>query len=123
MQGVSAANGAPIQQWDYLGGGNQQWQLAPLSAQYYEIVNVNSEKVLDVTGVSMANGALLQQWEYLGGDNQKWQLAAIDSTYCKIVNKNSGKVLDAQGVSRERGIDPAVGLSGRGEPAMAARGC
>ena len=28
--GVSQANGALIQQYDYLGGANQQWQLVPV---------------------------------------------------------------------------------------------
>ena len=70
---------------------------------YYEIVNKNSGKVLDVVGASAANGAGIDQWGYQGGANQQWQLAAIDSTYYRIVNKNSGKVLDVTGVSAANG--------------------
>jgi hypothetical protein len=30
VTGVSAADGAPLQLWDWLGGGNQQWDLAQI---------------------------------------------------------------------------------------------
>ena len=104
VSGVSAANGAWIQQWDYVGGANQQWQLVSIDGTYYRIVNKNSGKVLDVVGVSSANGALIQQWDYLGGPNQQWQLVPVDSSGdYEIVNKNSGKVLDVAGVSTANG--------------------
>jgi len=105
VQGVSQSNTALIQQWDYLGGANQQWQLVAVDSMstYYKIVSKNSGKVLDVQGVSTANGALVQQYDYLAGANQQWQLVAVDSTYYRIVNKNSGKVLDVQGISTANG--------------------
>src|SRR6185437_12236280 len=85
----SSNSGAPIQQWDYLGGSNQNFRLVvPLSAlpapQNYRIVNVNSGKALDVRDASPDNAALIQQWDYVGGTNQQWLVGAIDSTYSTI---------------------------------------
>jgi hypothetical protein len=103
VEGVSTANGAKIQQWDYLGGDNQKWRLESVGGGYYRIVAQHSGKVLDVAGISTANGARIQQWDWLGGDNQKWKLEALDDGHYKIVAKHSGKVLDVEGISTANG--------------------
>jgi hypothetical protein len=72
VAGISMANGAQIQQWDYLGGDNQKWRLESVGDGYYRIVAKHSGKVLDVVGVSTANGVRIQQWDWVGGDNQRW---------------------------------------------------
>jgi dolichyl-phosphate-mannose--protein O-mannosyl transferase len=36
--GISTANGAKIQQWDYLDGNNQKWTLESVGGGYYKIV-------------------------------------------------------------------------------------
>ena len=100
---LSTSDGALIQQWDWWGGDNQQWQLVPVDSTYYRIVSKLSGKVLDVQNVSTSNGALIQQWDWLGGANQQWQPVAVDSTYDRVVSKLSGKVLDVQGVSTSNG--------------------
>ena len=64
------------------------------SSQKFEIVNVQSGKVLDVdAGTISSNGAKVQQWDWAWGDNQRWQFASVGAHY-KIVNVQSGKVLD-----------------------------
>src|SRR5581483_6530853 len=63
VYGGSTADGAPIQQWDYLGGNNQKWYLMPVAGGYFAIVNVQSGKVLDVSGQSINGGATIQQWD------------------------------------------------------------
>ena len=68
-------NGALIQQYDWLGGDNQQWQFVPSGGGYFRIVNKLSGKVLDDTGGSTQNGSQIQQWDWAGGDNQQWYLA------------------------------------------------
>ena len=45
-------SGTLIQQWGYLGGENQQWRLTPTDSGYFQIVNRQSGKVLDVIGGS-----------------------------------------------------------------------
>ena len=72
---------------------------------YYQIINRNSGKVLDVNGASTANGANVQQWAYGGGTNQQWSIAAVSGGYYQIINRNSGKVLDVDGASTADGAN------------------
>jgi hypothetical protein len=81
VTGFSGDNGAPIQQWEWLGGANQQWLISPQDSSYNAFTNLNSGKVLDVTGLSLDNGALLQQWDWLDGLNQQWQIIPVQDTY------------------------------------------
>jgi beta-glucosidase len=74
VDGASMGNGAPIQQYDYLGGDNQLFRLEPLDDGYYRIVAKHSGKALDVSGASMVSGAPIQQWDWVGGGNQRWEL-------------------------------------------------
>ena len=99
VTGVSRANGAVIQQYDYLNGDNQKWQIIAVDSTYCKIVSKNTGKVMDVTGVSLANSAVIQQYSYLDGSNQQWQLVSVGGAYYEIVNRNSGKVLDVKDVS------------------------
>ena len=43
-----------------------------LGTAYFELVNQNSNKCLDVPGGNPAPGVELQQWDCLGGDMQLW---------------------------------------------------
>src|SRR5579883_3214813 len=90
--------GAPTVAADLLFAGNQDGTLfvlgLPLSTTYYEIINRNSGKVLDVPKGSTSDGTGLIQWGYHSGTNQQWQLVPIGNGYNKLVNRNSGKVLD-----------------------------
>lgn len=101
--GGSTANGAGIQQWEWLKGLNQQWQIVPIGNGYSRIVNVNSGKVLDVSNYRTDDGAPIQQWDWLSGANQQWQVIPQGSSYNEIVNLNSGKVLDVTNYSLNDG--------------------
>ena len=76
---------------------------------YYQFVNYNSDKCLDVTGRSTANGARIQQWDCDvsgngSGANQGWGFVpAATSGYYTAVNLNSGKCLDVTGRSTANG--------------------
>ena len=74
VEGISTADGARVQQWEYWGGQNQQFKLEHVGAGWYRIVARHSGKCLDVRGVSPADGAQVQQWPWHGGDNQRWRL-------------------------------------------------
>lgn len=100
----STSNGAQIQQWPYVDGSNQKWQLSPADGSYFEVLNVLSGKALDDTGGSTSDTTLIQQWDWLNGDNQKWQFIPVDNgQYFAIQNKLSGKVLDDTNVSTNAG--------------------
>jgi hypothetical protein len=111
VPGFATKDGIGVQQYDYNGGANQQWQLFPVDntdGNYYVIKNRHSGKVLDVAGASAADQAKVQQFKFHGGANQQWRLATtagglfpLGGSYFKIVNRHSEKVLDIPGGSAD----------------------
>lgn len=71
-------NGEAIQLWQDLGNTAQQFRLIKLSSGYWSILNMNSNKAVEVAGSSTADGAKLQQNLYRGNLNQQWQLIKVD---------------------------------------------
>ncbi|MGB2571774.1 non-reducing end alpha-L-arabinofuranosidase family hydrolase [Micromonospora citrea] len=61
---------------------------------WYEVVNRNSGKRLDVCGISTADGACIQQYTASGGANQQWQFVDSGGGYYRLRARHSGKVLD-----------------------------
>jgi beta-xylosidase len=61
---------------------------------WYELINRNSGKALDVCGVSTADGACIQQYTRSGGQNQQWQFVDSGGGYYRVRARHSGKVLD-----------------------------
>jgi alpha-galactosidase len=70
---------------------------------YYNLVNRNSGKVLDVAGYSTADGGAIDQWTDNSGTNQQWTLTPVAGGYYRLFNRNSGKVLDVAGYSTADG--------------------
>ncbi|RKN40997.1 non-reducing end alpha-L-arabinofuranosidase family hydrolase [Micromonospora endolithica] len=70
---------------------------------WYELVNRNSGKALDVCGVSTADGACVQQYGRSGGQNQQWQFADSGGGYYRLRARHSGKVLDVNNWSTADG--------------------
>jgi len=103
VAGVSTANGAAIIQWDYHGGGNQQFRPDPLGGGDYRFVAQHSGKVLDISGGSIADGAQVIQWDWHGGNNQRFRIESLGDGYVRIVAKHSGKVLDLHSASTANG--------------------
>ncbi len=69
----------------------------------YNLVNVNSNKCLDVTAGGLTNGTLIQQWTcFAGNNNQKWKIEPVGSAY-KLTSVVSGKVLDVKNASMADG--------------------
>ncbi|WP_260866950.1 RICIN domain-containing protein [Paenibacillus sp. Y412MC10] len=71
-------NGEAVQLMQDLGNTAQQFRLIKLSNGYWSILNVNSNKAVEVAGASSADGAKLQQNLYRGDLNQQWQLVKIN---------------------------------------------
>jgi len=70
---------------------------------YYNLVNVNSGLVLDVSSASVATGGFIVQSPSSGATSQQWQLVPAGSGYYSVVNRNSGLVLDVTGGSTTPG--------------------
>lgn len=94
-------NGANVQQFDWLGGDCQRWQLEALGDGYYKITSQNSGRVLDVAACSKDNLANVQQYDWLNNDCQKWRIEQVGGSFYRLVNKNSGRVLDVDACSTE----------------------
>src|SRR6516164_2446467 len=74
VQGGVSDDGAPIIQWPWHAGANQEWRLEPTGDGYFRIVSRESGKVLDVSGAVCDDGAPVIQWPWHGGANQEWRL-------------------------------------------------
>ncbi|WP_238005970.1 RICIN domain-containing protein [Dactylosporangium sp. AC04546] len=70
---------------------------------YWNLINRNSGKALDVTAASLDNGAPVIQWTSTNATNQQWQLVHVGAGYCKLISRHSGKVLDVTGASTADG--------------------
>lgn len=91
------------------GGGICTVATTPASAAtvdttaWYELVNRNSGKVMDVSGVSTADGALIHQWTRTNANNQHFQFVDAGGGYYKLKARHSGKVIDVSGWSTADG--------------------
>jgi hypothetical protein len=79
VTGNSGSNLAPIQQWQYLNGVNQQWLLRADADGAFRLQSRRSSKVLDVRGGTTAHlaGTPVQQYDDLGAANQRWFLQVV----------------------------------------------
>ncbi|MCX5195152.1 RICIN domain-containing protein [Streptomyces sp. NBC_00249] len=66
------------------------------------VVNLNSNKCLEVGGWSTADGAGVNQWDCHDGNNQKW-LAVPYGSGALIYNAHSRKCLEVKGWSKANG--------------------
>jgi endo-1,4-beta-xylanase len=64
------------------------------SNAWYEVVNRNSGKALDVCGVSTQNGACVQQYSRSGGQNQQWQFVDSGGGFYRVRARHSSQMLD-----------------------------
>ena len=82
VSGASLEDGAPVIQYTSQDSPNQQWYFKTVGSvngqeEAYQIVNINSGKVLDVSGGSQDAGAPLQQRTPTGATSQQWYLTPL----------------------------------------------
>jgi hypothetical protein len=63
-------------------------------SELYEIINRNSNKVVDL---DRNNGTNVIQWDSTGADNQQWATQDAGDGYVYIVNRMNGHALEATG--------------------------
>ena len=108
----STENGANIELFSYNGGANQHFNIVPCGDGYYNIINVNSGKALDVDAWGSQN---VIQWDQTGGDNQKWSFEYAGNGMYYIRSKSAGKYLDVNGGYARDGANVGVfGLNNGG---------
>lgn len=89
----SLSDGGNVIQMSADGGTNQKWWSDDVGGGYYNIVNRNSGKCLDVFGASTTDGTKVVQWACNGGSSQQWQWVAIGSYY-QLKARHSSKCLN-----------------------------
>ncbi|MFE2560242.1 RICIN domain-containing protein [Streptomyces sp. NPDC059352] len=100
----STGDGAPVIQWPWSGGTNQQWRLLPDYDGTFRLSNVNSGKVLDNPGTSMTHGQPLDQWTDTDSPNQWWKLVPSGAGgHYHLVNGASGLRVDVENASTSDG--------------------
>lgn len=94
--------GAILDQWQWNGGANQQWNLVPIGNGWSYIQNVGNGQLVSVYANSTDDGAQIDQWPE-GAPSQQWQIVPQGSSWNSIANLNSGKVLDVTNFSQDDG--------------------
>ncbi len=87
-------NGTRIHTYDITYGSNQQYVLTRGADGFYQIKNVTSGKVLDVSNAGTDNGSAVQLWDYNSTTcAQKWTIKKDGDRYV-LLSSCSGKALD-----------------------------
>jgi ricin-type beta-trefoil lectin protein len=111
VPGASTKAGEFIQQFPLNSGKNQMWKIIGRCEMdsthnvdcdgYVNIMNINSNLVLDVPSFSTLPGVQIAQYYFNGGRNQQWQLVPVgksgQTNVYMIYNRNSRKYLDIFG--------------------------
>ena len=85
-----------------------QWMASTTDGTYYSVLNVASERVLDVNGQSTTPGAAVGLYTSNGGSNQQWRISTS-----RIVGTEPLSVATAVGVAPELPDDVTVRYAGR----------
>jgi endoglucanase len=102
---AGTSDGTNVQIWDDNGSGAQQWVITDVGGGLYKVINVNSNKGLDVAGT--ASGSNVQIWSYGAGANQKWKIVKVGSAY-KLIASHNGKALDVASAGTENGTNVQI---------------
>jgi Predicted beta-xylosidase len=102
VSGYSSNPGALIDQWAYVGGNNQRWEIVDVGNGYYKIKSAHSGLVLDIVDESPEEN--IAQAASAETDSQQWRLEKAEGYY-KIINKSNGKVLDVSNESYSNGAN------------------
>jgi hypothetical protein len=68
-----------------------------IQAGVYKLVNVNSNKCVEVGGSNLANYGGINQWSCYNGANQEWRIEPVGSGMYKLKAMHSGRVLSVGG--------------------------
>lgn len=88
VAGESVKNEANIQVAEQSGTDGEKFYLKPDADGSFQIVNVSSGKVLDITRGNISNGNNIQQYTFVGYPDQLWYFRPFDDGW-KIVSRAS----------------------------------
>lgn len=96
-------HGANVEQGSCGTTSRQRWHLLP-DGNSYQLRNLASGQVLDVSGMSVNDGATLHQWSDVRGQNQRFALRPAASGF-EIVARHSQKCVTVAGNSISSGAN------------------
>ncbi|MEU5979311.1 RICIN domain-containing protein [Streptomyces sp. NPDC047315] len=98
----STESGVYVEQWPYLGGTNQNWELWQNDDGTYVLISERSHQALTVHDGSTAQQASIVQWPYQNATNQHWRLTPTTTGHM-LTNVRSGQVLSVNDNSTAQG--------------------
>ncbi len=99
VPGGTLDSNTSIQQLQFTGTAEQEWEFVLVTGGNFKIVNVNSSQVMDEPNSSLTVNTEIHQFPYNSGQNQQWQCVQAGNGSLKIINVNSGLVLDVPNTS------------------------
>ena len=81
----------------------QQYQAVSVGNGFFQLINKQSKKALDIIWAGTQDGSFIHQWEPVGSDNQLWSFYPVGKDVYLIKAKSSGKCLDVAKMSAEEG--------------------
>lgn len=103
LSGGGLGNGVRILQQECSGGPSQRWSLVPAGGGYYQIINMYSNKCLDLHLGLPTNQNIVQQWDCNDHPWQLWYFPPTGDGGYRIANKATGMCLDVLNVSLSSG--------------------
>ncbi|MGG1515482.1 RICIN domain-containing protein [Paenibacillus oryzisoli] len=109
---ASILEGADLVQGNFIKDDSQLWKVVSKDAAYSSIINVKSNKALDISGGSTDDAAIFTLWDITGTNNQLWAITNVSDGYVTITNKNSGKLLTSTSSKEDAAVQQrAVNLA------------
>ena len=99
IESASKQDGGILQIWKYENVVQQQFNVLYKNGYYY-IININSNKAIQVIGNSIKQYDINYE-----DDSQKWILNWVDGQYYNIVSKSTGLCINIPNAKVENGID------------------
>jgi hypothetical protein len=104
--GISGADGANIDLWEYWGGNNQKYAFTPTDSGYFRMAPVHSGKSVAVSGGSTADGANVLQWQYFGSGDQQWKFTAASTVRRLRLSTTTNQYIHHYWYGARVGLDP-----------------
>ena len=103
VQGHGKKPGAKITQWEYVGGGNQMWEVMEREEGVISLRSVHSKLFLDLPNGSKAPEVNAQIWEENDSNAEKWRIEPKDGPWFYIRSMASDQVLGVFHMNQENG--------------------
>ena len=105
LDGAQLEDGANLQQWEYVGATNQQFEFLESEGGDYKIRSLLSAKFLDAAFGGVEPGTNIHQWSENNSDAQVWSIFPVGDGYYQIINKLNGLYIDLDAASTINGAN------------------